>query len=333
MIYDPFSNKSFTRDVCFLCGLKLNKKITTKEHIFPQWLINEYMLGTKKLQLIDGSEHGYKQIIIPCCRTCNSTVLGKVERKIRKEFFDKCVDEINLSPKEISLWAGKILYGSMLYEYLYLKKTYGKENDKFLEYADFFENKNTLRILFLFLQSFRFPEQISISDQNLDFPVSFYRYNLKLSREKPFQFNYSNDLNGLAFTMQMGHIGLLIGFDGGYSSLYVRKSLFQRFTEEILHPLQFAELRARFIHLSTIRNYDRIFTLTRERNKIRIEYLPDYFRNPFNEDDTDRYLDILSQYTLTPKEKLSYDNGHILTWLQSETGEFLNIDLLEHPWP
>ena len=78
--YDPLISRPrrFGRSTCFLCSAPLRAKNRSDEHVFPKWLLQRFNLWDLKLSLLNGTDISYKQLTIPCCKTCNHYCPAKI---------------------------------------------------------------------------------------------------------------------------------------------------------------------------------------------------------------------------------------------------------------
>lgn len=90
---------------CVFCS----KSASTREYVFPKWLLNQAYLYNKRLGLLDGTTIPYRKLLIPVCSKCNNETLSRVESRVR-----------NQTGKEIDyyLWALKIFIGILYKESL-----------------------------------------------------------------------------------------------------------------------------------------------------------------------------------------------------------------------
>lgn len=85
------------QNVCILCDCLA----TTREHIIPRWIQNEFDLSNLKLRLWNGTFIPYNQVTIPLCRNCNGNILSRLELRIQNG---------KASETDYFLWALKIRY-------------------------------------------------------------------------------------------------------------------------------------------------------------------------------------------------------------------------------
>lgn len=75
-----FEISDYGKECCIICGT--NKNIT-KEHLLPKWVFEN---DVKKSFFISPEDtlYSYRLSYLPCCKTCNSSVLGNFEHHIRE---------------------------------------------------------------------------------------------------------------------------------------------------------------------------------------------------------------------------------------------------------
>lgn len=95
-----FEISDYGKECCIICGT--NKNIT-KEHLLPKWVFEN---DVKKSFFISPEDtlYSYRLSYLPCCKTCNSSVLGNFEHHIR-EILKKENKNFTISEKEdIIFW-------------------------------------------------------------------------------------------------------------------------------------------------------------------------------------------------------------------------------------
>ena len=95
-----FEISEYGKECCIICGT--NKNIT-KEHLLPKWVFEN---DVKKSFFISPEDtlYSYRLSYLPCCKTCNSSVLGNFEHHIR-EILKRENKNFTISEKEdIIFW-------------------------------------------------------------------------------------------------------------------------------------------------------------------------------------------------------------------------------------
>ena len=96
---------------CFLCGDEVDGSNTTREHVFPQWLLNKFDLWNEPLTLLNGTAIQYRQLTIPCCAPCNNEHLSALENRVKAALSDGIDGIARLEQPDLYLWMVKIYYG------------------------------------------------------------------------------------------------------------------------------------------------------------------------------------------------------------------------------
>ncbi|OCB75556.1 hypothetical protein B0A79_23885 [Flavobacterium piscis] len=67
-----------TKETCFVCG----KSADSREHIFPKWLQHKFNLWDQQITMANGTDISYRQLVVPCCKRCNTGFFSGLENKI-----------------------------------------------------------------------------------------------------------------------------------------------------------------------------------------------------------------------------------------------------------
>jgi hypothetical protein len=97
-----FSLERFTQDICegghcFLCGVSSKAAVFNDEHILPRWLLAEFALFDKRINLPNGTKYPYGAYTIPCCKNCNSRLGDEIETpvsEVMRQGFDAVSDYV-----------------------------------------------------------------------------------------------------------------------------------------------------------------------------------------------------------------------------------------------
>ena len=99
-IEKSFEISDYGKECCIICGTDKN---ITKEHLLPKWVFEN---DVKKSFFISPEDtlYSYRLSYLPCCKTCNSSVLGNFEHHIR-EILKREDKNFTISEKEdIIFW-------------------------------------------------------------------------------------------------------------------------------------------------------------------------------------------------------------------------------------
>jgi hypothetical protein len=243
---------------CFICKKKLTSSNTpnagtiSREHVFPQWLIEKYELKDSLIDFPDGTSTEYAKILVPCCTVCNGARMSDVEDRISVAI--KTGDEypgfMQLSRSDISLWAAKILYGLLyvrLAPFSFKKKQAlpPQLKEKEIEH---------LWLVMRLLDGFRKRMIISAPEH----PLSILRFRLKSAGPVALKFNYRDHFQWpTTLAMRMGSAGLIVTFDDfGFIERWYHGELAAILDNQALHPLQFSEVLARVLDTGGYATYD-----------------------------------------------------------------------------
>ena len=197
--YRPFESNDFFYERCFLCGLDLTINKRTDEHIFPKWLQHRFGLWDQSLRILNDSKIKYRNLKIPCCKSCNNNHLSRLEISFQKllnsNFQDLSFDDELI----IFQWTAKILYGTLYKELSLLLDIKNSTIGNILQPHDIEEYSS----LHLFLQSIRIPTVFGDPK-----PWSIFIFNYKDE-----DFHYINEIQNLCFSIKLGKVGITIAFE------------------------------------------------------------------------------------------------------------------------
>lgn len=324
-LFDPFSNMSFDYDKCFLCGNMLGDE-NSAEHIIPKWLQHKYDLWNKKIVLLNQTEIPYKQLTIPCCKSCNNESLGQVEKEIQTASNTGFQQFNTLDSLRIFQWVGKIYYG-LLFKELSLNADRRNPAQGKITTPDLLERYKTLHML---LQSVRRPFEFSGSLPWSIFVVEMLEFGDNRD------FDYADNFYALTFAIRFGEIGIIAHLQDNGIHQEILQEYYNQFSGIKLHPIQFNELIARATYHSLLMN----------RTPKYISILPDNDQEPariismplqgmsdkpiFDEwvpEVYARYLEFYLRGFNVSFDQL-YDNQHqrVMTWLKHDNGSIKQFD-------
>lgn len=271
--YNPFDAMSFTYDRCFLCGHELENE-KTNEHVFPKWIQQKYHLQNQKLFLLNRTEIPYRKLTIPCCPSCNTQYLSRVEN-VFKRYFEKGFSEFKeLDKLTIFQWIAKIFYG-LLFKELSLRFERSDPTQGFITDPEILQE---LRTLHTFLQSIRRP---------FDF-VGFHPWSIFLVETHSYgdkrDFDYHDEFLTLTFSIRLGGIGIIACLEDNGAQEDVFSDYFEQFRGIKLHPTQFDELVAKVTYkahlLNRVPKYFMIAPESFEKMTVVSPSLQGYSRSP-----------------------------------------------------
>lgn len=315
-MYDPFEQMTFTNDKCFLCGCLLDENNYSEEHVFPKWLQRKFNLWDKELILLNGTTIRYKNLKIPCCKKCNNTMSMKIEKPIERGVSQGYGEIIKIDEQVIFQWLNKISYG-LLFKELSLKAQISNVNsDPIYDAKSLKEHK----MQYLFLRS------LISNTTYVNNPWSILIFKIDPDTEESYWANDNPFIK--VFFIRMDDIGIVSHLmDNGYNKgFFLEYQEMRGLLNKTLHPIQFAEICAKFIYKSSLfyRNpfYTTIFDGNHNPNTIIAHDLSGHGYKEWNQEE---YAHVLSFYW----KKWGYDfndiykgNDLVSSFLRNEDGTF-----------
>lgn len=233
MLSAALSDLQTRDDSCFLCGA--HSTAITQEHVFPKWLQRRYDLWNQRIGLLNDTKIQYRNLRIPCCSTCNTGALSRLEASVASAV-DSGYDAVAaLDERELYLWSAKIFYGILRNELNLLSDRSRPAEGSIVSEVLL----RSLSNLHLFLQGIRGAHTFSGAP-----PYSVLVCNVyDLGRFQNYCFRDS--LAYMTLAIRMGEVAVVVAFeDAGLSA-----ASYGRYVAEVagrkLHPIQFDELYAR----------------------------------------------------------------------------------------
>jgi hypothetical protein len=107
--YNPFEQMNLAPGACFLCGGVPDE--STREHVFPMWLLQRQGLLNERLTLLNGTSIPYRQLTVPCCLECNSEHLAHLESAVERASLAGASAVRELPDEAVFQWMAKIFIG------------------------------------------------------------------------------------------------------------------------------------------------------------------------------------------------------------------------------
>lgn len=299
-----------------MCGVKLGARNTTREHIFPKFVLREFKLWEQKLTLINGTEIFYRKVVIPCCRRCNNDHIGRLDNRIAsflKGGFGtfKKIDEPSLFQ-----WLSRILY-SILYLELITPRDPRFKRRKILK-REFFK---TLQTVHLFLNSVRIPTKF-----HRPYPWSVFLFKTQKHANPAFNFDFKDNPLLLTVAIRMNDVGVVAALqDNGAVRMLGQRVVGIRTTRKVvLHPIQFSEIAARTFYLASLLNrvpkYVSFFSSDRPMEVVSLPMQGFSAKPIFDPWVIENYARVLSWSCHLPYERLYHPGKGVMTFLHDEKG-------------
>jgi hypothetical protein len=177
---------------CFLCGAVVDRSQRSKEQVFPQWMQHEFNLWNQKLTLFNRTMIPYRQIVITCCKVCNTGPLSQLEDEVKSAFIQGADAVRQLDRERLFLWLAKFYYG-LLFRDLTLAVD---RSDPSLGMIMDQETLQGVGLHHLLLR--RLKGQVAWKE----FPASIFIFDAMTSANKRHNFDYSDSLEQPFVTMR-----------------------------------------------------------------------------------------------------------------------------------
>ena len=310
----------FGPSTCFLCSAPLRSRNRSDEHVFPKWLQNRFNLWNQRLDLINQTSIPYKQLTIPCCKTCNNQHLSRLENTMREAVAQGPAAIEALPPATVYMWLSKIFYG-ILYRESLLRADRRQGKRSIIPKALLQE----LRLHHDFMQGIR---------RSLEFPAgvpgSIFVYGTSVPDRTELQFDFLDNHANRSIALRTGSVGLICCFqDGGMTKAFHDHLERTYYRDTPLHPTQFREATAEVFYKSMLLDSTALYVVAETPEKMQIlTQLPTGVR--FHDWDWLVYCRILGRYWNQPVEELYGGNLGRASSLTGEDGEFLRLDANAH---
>jgi len=317
------SNISTDSNSCFLCGREARE--LSVEHVFPKWLQQRYDIWNKKLELLNGTSIPYRDITIPCCCSCNSGPLAKLEKDIASAVGEGYSAAKDLDSYVWYLWVGKLFFGILRKEVELAHNRSSPQEGTILppEAIKFFEN------LHMFLQGIRGHHQFMGKP-----PYSVLICNLH-EFEPDRDWWFADNAHCLTVAIRMGELGVIVALEDAA----MNEESLGRYVQEVagrkLSIVQFAELYAKVVYQTQLMKTDLMYVTSQNPNQTPPMKTDAFWSGELREWDQKEFsylLRFLVQKWLRPTtDNVSWyvPPDQVPTWMYDSTGEVLVLESSE----
>jgi len=306
----------FGPSTCFLCSAPLRTRNRSDEHVFPKWLQNRFKLWDQRLDLINLTSIPYRQLTIPCCKTCNNVHLARIEDSMRAAVDSGPNAVAKLPHSTVYMWLSKIFYG-ILYRESLLRA------DRRIGIRPIVPKQvlQELRLHHDFMQGIR---------RSLDFPFgvpgSIFIFGTAQPNRIESQFDFLDNHANLSIALRMGSVGIVCCLqDGGLTKVFHDHLKRPYYRENRLHPMQFREATAEVFYKSMLLESNPFYTVVEDSHKMLV-----MTQNPqhvsFREWDWFVFCKMLAYYWDQPMEEIYGGNVGRASSLTNEQSKFRTLD-------
>jgi len=261
---NPFERMKLNPKNCFLCGKNLDDSFT-REHVFPKWLLNNFDLWNKSLNLLNRTQLKYRFLTIPCCQNCNNEHLSKLETIIQNGFYHGFDEFREIEELYIFQWISKIFFG-ILNKELFLLIDRSNPKDGTIIDSGLISSFETLHA---FIQTIRSPGKFEIYK-----PWSIFLVKLK-NDQLSFDFDYRDEIDKMFFSIRMGEIGIIMCMDDNGAIKDYFDDYYNSFIiNHVFNHLQFDQLCAQICYQKSLLNFNAKYITLIDENSFTVVPLP-----------------------------------------------------------
>lgn len=100
LVMDTF-DKNHKADICFFCGAL---EPLTKEHVIPQWVLDEKKDNGFFNATANGQPQRYIQATIPACERCNNVLLSSIEDYVKELLIEQEAGDYLKDELDVIIW-------------------------------------------------------------------------------------------------------------------------------------------------------------------------------------------------------------------------------------
>lgn len=303
--YIPFKNSEFKTENCFLCGHKIEGKIT-REHVFPKWLQKEFDLWDKTISITNDTTIQYKNLTVPCCSKCNNEHLSTMESDFQKLLKKGFKELTNIDEQVVFNWCGKILYATRHKELSLLYDRKKPDLGSIISDKEF----QSYSCFQLFLQSIRYKTTWNVKP-----------WSLFLFESETESFFYQTRVSFPCLSIKLGKYIVIVLFEDNNAI----ENHFKKFKQIRFTPLSFVqqiEITAYLFYSASIKAKIPYYHSHFFNNHLTVNSSNNIYSKEFNHDEFALYYRLmLLEVGIGFKDKIHTGNGMINTSLIDENYE------------
>lgn len=323
---DTIPPARFGRSICLLCGRRLGTRNRSDEDVVPKWVQREFELGNQLLHLPNNTTIRYRQLRIPCCRECNNEHLSRIEQRVEQAVQSGPEAVKALDPLVLFLWLGKIFYGLMYRDFLLLRDRCGPRRGPILPRSVIQQFESHKFFLQAARRQFEFKPEL---------PASIFVFRTQVPENVRARAALNDALEPMTISFRMGSVGILAALQDGGAQRLTHSEHLARYQDIALHPIQFAELTAKFFYKASLLNRVPKFISVLGDSRIVVTQMPIgglSARPLFNVWDWAVYARVLAKYTDLPIENLYQPLQGVWSWLDDGHGGIPQLDFDSFPF-
>ena len=311
--------RSFSPDRCFVCDKLLNDENRTEEHIYPKWLQRKFNLYNQKISLLNGTYIHYRNLKVPCCKSCNTKMSTKIEKPMEQAVESGYDSFIHLDRQIVFQWLNKLSYGMLYKETMLLWNRKKKEEGHIIPH----EVLNNLHMKYIFLISTVKDTEYILS------PYSLLIFRIKPDINNPY-WEYSG-FHVPVFCMTLNEIGIIAHLQDNKCNedFFVQSDFMNSLLQRELYYMQFREVCAKFVYKSSlfIRNPSYVISMDDNAPKqIISQGISGMGYADWNQEEYAKILSYFWEDYGMPYHEIYKSDDKVLTLLWDEKGSFIELE-------
>lgn len=285
-LYNPFDSFLFDTRHCFLTGKPLTEAGQMRP-VFPEWIMKEYQLFDKPLQMLDETVATYGSLSVPVSSEIAAR-LFEIDETVRHAFESGEEAVRALDQRIIFHWIGTWFYGVI-----------------------FNEIQAGVRQAAMTGEDMNFSQSLIHKFRNLHYMLQSISLDMEFEHFNPFQtlvwglsgdedeFSYRDEVNTLVFSLKMKGVGLVACLQDNGTNAKYHEELLSKIAGKKLHPIQFEEVSARFYYSAYLFNRLPEYTFLDTPECVFVEGMPlnDFSQKPiFDEWIPKTYSQVLENF-------------------------------------
>jgi hypothetical protein len=263
-LFNPFETLHLDAATCFLTGVDL-PSADEQISVFPDWILDRFSLREKKFRMMDQvTGIRYEELKLPASTEVKAA-FENLDDEINKAF-NAGYEEIKKLPEEkLFLWMARLVYGVLYHDLsLELRRPKKRDNEKEFKLSPLL--KKRFGKFHLMMQSLMVPMEFKRLK-----PWSIRIVRLKYSKDT---FNYKDEPTNLNFSLGMNDFGIVACLQDNGAVGNSQQDIIDKISENVLHPIQFEELCARFLYSNYLMQKRSQHIIQPMEQKVIIESIP-----------------------------------------------------------
>lgn len=258
--YNPFEEFTFDTTRCFLTGEKLESPFYFP--VFPRWILEDYGLEEMPFKMLDENFKRYGELMLPCSQGVYER-LDALDKEVENAFKKGYEEVSQLDSLLLFKWISKWVYGII-----------------------FNEIQVGIRQQVMSGEPLNFSQTLMHKFQNLHVMLQSFIYDVEFENQNPFSllvfkvdnpentYNYRDEINTLVFSLKIKDLGIIACLQDNEANLHYHEEVLQAVDGQVLHPIQFEELCARFFYSCYLFNRLPDYMISSIDEKLYIEPMP-----------------------------------------------------------